>query len=194
MPKHRQRNQLEISRLTGLSQKELAAMLNTSRSTIAMHETTGRGLPDDATLYISCILMEMNKPENQAAIPAPALSEAAADKWKKELEWMAKEKRYLAEELRRKLEAYQQKETQRRNRLLLLPCVEKAQAFLRQQSNGTPWQPITQRHVQWLEMVKTFPSYNRFDESAHLQHLRDQLRYKLLVKELEEVERMISEL
>jgi hypothetical protein len=71
--------------------------------------------------------------------------------------------------------------------------VEKAQVTIITQSSGTPWQPITERHVKWLEMIKTFPSYNRFDESAHLQQLKNQLRYNMLIKEAEEAERMIAD-
>lgn len=185
---------LELRQMTGMKQEELAAMLGISRTAIAMHESSGRSLPRDAFFYHTSLWVEMTKPENQDGSESAGPSDSSLEQWKKELKRLIKQNRYTAEQLQRKITAYQEKESEQRNRQLLLRCMPKVQAQLMEQSRGTIWQPITKRHVEWLEIVKSCGNYTRFDEAAYLQQLRDQLRYTMLIKEAEEAERMLAEL
>lgn len=179
---------MKVREMTGMSQETFASMLCVSRSSLAMSESTGRDLPGDAFLYHAAILREMQA-ENQAAV-APDNINAARQQWKKELTHIAAERRYEAIRLKQHIDAYTLKENQRRNRLLLAHCVEKAQAWLKAQSEGTPWQPVTEWHVRWLELEKSFTGNYLFNETAYCQHLRNQFRYQMLLKEAEEAERL----
>lgn len=171
----------------------MTAMLHVSRSSLAMHESSGRSLNADAHIYYSTVLVEMNKAGNLPPVITDAVSDTAMAAFKNELLQHAKAKRYEASCLEMAMQQYEQKERQRRNRLLLIDCAGKAQEKLAEQSKGTPWKPITERHVQWLEMIKTFKSYKRFDEAAYISHQWNKLRYIMLLQEAEEAERMAGE-
>ncbi len=185
---------MEIRQLTGLSQQEIAAMLDVSRSAIAMYEKNERSLPSHASRYESYLLTEMDKPENKNSITPPTLSNDAVEKWKQELQKTARRCRYEAETLKQRMEEYEKKEMQRLGRLLLVPCAKKALAELKELSQKPGLESTFELHDTWLEIQEKKNNRDRFDEKAGLEHLRNQFRYNMLIKEAEEAEKMAGEI
>lgn len=185
---------MEIRQLTGLSQEYTAAMLDVSRTVIAMHEAGNRPLPTPAIIYATHLAMEMKKPENEAHATPPVASEATKAKWKKELQRTSMRCRYEAETLKRSMEAYEQEQVQRLGRLRLVPCADKVIARFKEQSKATGYNPINEFHLAWLEIQRKANSLHRFDEKAWLQYQRNTLRYNTLLKEAEEAEKLEGEM
>lgn len=184
---------LPLRQLTGMNQESLAAMLGTSRSSIAMAESEGRALPDDVSLYHLSIQVAMqqaaDQPQEPITIPA-----TARQKWKKELLLIASLRRYEAERLKRSIDKREEQAIQQNNRCKLAACVEQAQAQLTNQFKGAAWQPVNDYHKAWLEREKQYNSQPFFDERKWLQQQRDLLRHTLLLQEAAEAERLATEI
>ena len=76
----------------------------------------------------------------------------------------------------------------------LVPCLEQVHTSLLEQSKGATWKPVSEHQKHWLEMVKGFSSFNEPDEESFIQQQLLQLKYKTLLYEAEEAERMMAEL
>ncbi len=194
MPKYFD-NKLDIRRLTGITQLDAAMMLGISREAVANYESGNRPqLPGSASLFHALLITEMNKATEPSFTDAAALTDASRQKLRKELEGIVQENRFQAEKLKREIEQNSLKQSQQQQRLRLLSCVEKVQAQLLEQSNGSAWQPVNQRQQKWLELAKGFSEFTRPDDKLKIELSLLQLRHKMLLQEADEAERMLAEL
>lgn len=94
--------------LLGLTQKEIALILNVSRTHLCHHEANRRNLPSGAGLRLSDMILYMHSPEAKAfkAVDKPEYEDG---KTKKILEKRIKENEFQLKVLTRKIESVQEK-------------------------------------------------------------------------------------
>jgi transcriptional regulator with XRE-family HTH domain len=184
-----------IRQLAGLSQAEMAGMLGISREVLANYEAGHRpALPAKATLILGLLQVELNKPEHQPAASSPAPGETARQTLHTKLDFIVRENRFKAFMVQKQLDKCVQQQLLAQKRSRLVPCIEKVFATLLEQSKDSPWQPVSEHHTRWLGMAKELSSFSQSGEAHFIRQQLLELKYKMLVQEAEEAERMIAEL
>lgn len=177
MKKTRTHSIVVLRERTGLSQAHLADMLGINRSLVNMYERNQRSLPTAAVIK----LLELEKAMDQhMAAAAPNLPVKTQEKLNKQLQRRADELRYAALLLENKIAAGERKQQQHLQLTLLLDTLAGQQQ---------PGAPKTQQSA-WLEMMQAILT-SPDNASAAFTLQMDTLRHRMLLLELDELNKMI---
>jgi transcriptional regulator with XRE-family HTH domain len=161
---------------TGLSQEDLASLLNISRSTVAMVCKGERSLPSHALLRLLQIEQAMAEAEEPVGPTFRGM-----DKWKETLSFEIRNIRHRVEGLQRFINKYEAKQAQWKQR-------EKMFRVLEQQHQTTP---PDEGEVKWLEMMK--PLQYRYPGKDDEKYVRATIQVPLLLQEAAALEAVIGE-
>lgn len=165
---------------TGMSQSDLAAMLCTSRTNIAMTENGQRLLPVSPMLQLVQLMQLMNDPQVIAAVPVINSAPEQAEKLRDELWHHAARKRFEAAALLQKIQTYELQQVQRQQARVLFEAMAR---------HHQQYAPI-ERQARWLALRTGSFADNSFNMQGATAYQMDRLRYTMLLKEAEEAERM----
>ena len=180
-------------KLAGLSQADMAGMLGISREVLANHEAGHqRDLPPAASMFLTFLQIELNKPEIQPPSTTPALSETAAKKLRDKLDFMARENRYKAVLVQQQIDKCLRLYKQAQKRKSLLPIVEKVHGIIEEIGKGQPDKWLNEYHHRWLDRAKGHSDFNQTGEEHWVQQQLLQLKHKMLLLEAEEAEKMMG--
>ena len=161
---------------TGLSQEDLATLLNISRSTVAMVCKGERSLPTQALLRLLQIEHTM-----EALEEPDGPNFRGMDKWKEKINFEIGELRYRAKVLQRFLTKYEARQAQWKQR-------EKMFRVLEQQHQTTP---PDEGEAKWLECMK--PLQYRYPGKDDEKYVRATIQVPLLLQEAAALEAVIGE-
>lgn len=194
MPK-RSKQPLDVRKLTGLQQWEMSSLLGISREALASFESKNRsGLPRTASLYHGLLLAEMSKPENQQAVTKESLSEAGKQKFRDQLQFTISTNRFKASQTERQVNKCIRMQEQLHQRKLLLYCAENVQASMIDMSRHLTESFISQHQQKWLADRKSDTYFAGFDDALYIRQKRLEQKYRLLIFEAEEAEKMLATL
>lgn len=165
----------DFTEKTGLSQEDLATLLNISRSTVAMACKGERSIPTKALLRFVQIEQAMDAMEDPEGPTFRGM-----DKWKEKIEFEIKELRYRVKVLERFIAKYQTRQQQWKQREKMLRVIE-------QQHQTTLPDPVEEK---WLELKKYMQYlYPTKDDKKYVRAI---IQIPLLLQEADALETTIG--